>query len=329
MQEKEYIEQIIYRHLNKEASDLEEASLSAWLEDNPENKIEYEALLQLWNESSGLANELHFDEELAWKSLENKFNSLNSENKNSKSRNLFRNPLAIAAAVALVLLNAGLVYYFINSRQSTNVTIIASEANLPIQLPDGSSVLLRKGSTLKYDRSFNSSGRNVLLSGEANFDIVHNEKMEFRISTNRSIIEILGTSFTVITSNDSDQVFVTKGIVKFVDIKDEHQMVILSAGQKASLVGKVFAKDTITNNNYLSWQTGILKFENTPLKGMIASINQYYHANIIMSDSLAAKSDTLKVTLRFDNNTLSQVLEEIQLITGLKAEQKNDSIILH
>lgn len=329
MEAKEYIEGIIYRHLNNEASEKEEAELAAWLRESADNKNEFDSMLQVWNESSGLAHEQHFDEASAWQSLENKINSFHAAAATLTIRPFFRRPLAAAATVIVIALIAGTIYYFTTPIEPVQITVSAIENNQRLQLPDGSSITLRKGSTLKYDRSFGLTARNVQLTGEAYFDVAHNENMKFRVKANHSIIEEMGTAFLIRSSGDSDQVFVDRGSVKFADVKDEERMVILSAGQKASLVGKVFDKDSIRDSNYLSWQSGVLKFEHSSLRSMVEDINHHYHANIRMSDSLAAKSDTIKVNFRFEKNNLEEVLEEIQVATGLKAEKKNDIILLH
>jgi transmembrane sensor len=330
MTRKEYIEEIMYRHFSKEASDAEEAQLASWLEEDPANKQEYETLLKIWNESGELSHGEVFNQTAAWATIEKKISSFSAVNDSFKIHAIFRKPTLVAAAIVALTFLAWITYYLIEgSHLSGPISVLAIETNKEVHLPDGSVVIVRAGSELKYDHEFAISNRNMQLSGEAFFDIAHNENLKCKIRTVKSVIEVLGTSFTINSNADSDQVFVTRGTVKFEEAKDEKNMVILSAGQRSSLIGKVFEKDTIENTNYLSWKSGILLFEGVSLKSMINDINNHYHAHIMLPDSLSVMNDTMKVNFRFEKNSLTEVLDEIQLTTGLKAEKRKDSILLH
>ncbi|MBS1932460.1 MAG: FecR domain-containing protein [Bacteroidetes bacterium] len=330
MKRKEYIEAIMYRHFSKEASATEEAELALWIDEDPANRQEYDALMKIWNESARLSQAEDFDQSSAWLSVENRIISSADNNSNFKRRTIFSRPFSIAATITALCLLALVSYYLIGVRHSSSPIIInATAENRQVRLPDGSVIIVRTGSEIEYDEDFSKSNRNIRLSGEAFFDVVHNENLKFRIQTSHAVIEVVGTSFMINSSDDSDQVFVTRGRVKFGEAKNEANMVILSAGQRASLIGKVFERDTIENTNYLSWKSGVLIFEGVSLKNMVKDINSHYHANIVLSDSLSAKSDTIKVNFRFEKNSLPEVLDEIQLTTGLKVEKKNDSILLH
>ena len=50
MSGKEYIEEIIYRHLSRETSPLEESKLAAWLKESAEHQAEYDGIAKIWNE---------------------------------------------------------------------------------------------------------------------------------------------------------------------------------------------------------------------------------------------------------------------------------------
>ena len=113
--------------------------------------------------------------------------------------------MAVAASVLLV---AGLSWLFIVKNQKTSIT---SAATVPIAknisnttpqkkaftLSDGSTVELSPNSTISYSEGFNSLKRDVLVSGEANFDIAKDVAKPFSVSINSVLITVLGTRFTV------------------------------------------------------------------------------------------------------------------------------------
>ncbi len=327
MSGKEYFEEMIYRHLNRETSPKEEAELDAWLKESAENQAEFDVVTKIWNDSSILVSAVHFDKQAAWETLDNKIKGKQAGG--GKGRLLFFRMVRVAAAIILIGLLAELVYYLVKPKTPSTIQVVALDRNQKIQMPDGSVILLRKGSSLQYHADYPLNGRRVNLSGEAYFDVVHDEKNPFSIFTGKTIIEVLGTSFLVRSTQEDEQVFVTTGRVRISESKDTSRTIILTSGQSVSIIGKLFDKENITDNNYLAWQSGVLQFDNIPLSKMIQDLNRHFQVNISLSDTLAAKSDTIKVNFRFENNTLDQVLDEIHLTTGWIVERNGSRIRLH
>jgi len=65
------------------------------------------------------------------------------------------------------------------------------------QLPDGSKVMLKAGSTLGIPTDFNHSRRDIYLEGEAYFDVTKDAQKPFIIHTSRMDIKVLGTAFNI------------------------------------------------------------------------------------------------------------------------------------
>jgi transmembrane sensor len=70
-------------------------------------------------------------------------------------------------------------------------------ARTTLVLPDGTRVWLNSNSKLRYGSGFNSSDREVVLEGEAFFDVVKNAAHPFIVHATSLDIEVLGTSFEV------------------------------------------------------------------------------------------------------------------------------------
>lgn len=66
-----------------------------------------------------------------------------------------------------------------------------------VSLPDGSSVILQKGSRISYRRSFVNSTREVTLAGEAYFEVAKDARHPFIVRTSELVTKVLGTSFNV------------------------------------------------------------------------------------------------------------------------------------
>ncbi len=66
-----------------------------------------------------------------------------------------------------------------------------------VQLPDGSSVVLHRNSTLKYPKAFNGDKREVYLTGEAFFEVTKNPEQPFFVYAGELVAKVHGTSFGI------------------------------------------------------------------------------------------------------------------------------------
>ncbi|KAA0992201.1 FecR family protein [Dyadobacter aurulentus] len=118
-----------------------------------------------------------------------------------------------------------------------------------INLPDGSSVILKKGSMLSYPQEFEKNSREVYLTGEGFFEITRNPEKPFYVHANQITTKVLGTSFNVRAYPDQQQVLVsvTTGRVSVYKAGSEESRtvkatrslkgLVLSANQKALYAG--------------------------------------------------------------------------------------------
>jgi hypothetical protein len=103
-----------------------------------------------------------------------------------------------------------------------------------VQLPDGTKVWLNAASSLKYPTSFNSKGeRRVSLTGEAYFEVAHNRKAPFIVSTAHQEVKVLGTHFNINSYSNEGKTITTlqQGSVKVTSAKSSE---IIIPGQQAS-----------------------------------------------------------------------------------------------
>lgn len=78
-----------------------------------------------------------------------------------------------------------------------------------INLPDGTSVILKQGSSLRYAAKFNGHTREVHLSGEAYFEVKKDPSRPFLVYSNELVTKVLGTSFSVKAWKDDKKFKVT------------------------------------------------------------------------------------------------------------------------
>ena len=117
------------------------------------------------------------------------------------------------------------------------ITVPAGQ-RVNLDLPDGSNVWLNAGTTMQYPVSFMTDKREVILDGEAYFEVAHNEKSPFVVHTSTLDVEVLGTKFNV-EAYSARKIFETslmEGRVKVKLPHDEKNSVILAPNQKTTLI---------------------------------------------------------------------------------------------
>ncbi len=204
----------------------------------------------------------------------------------------------------------------------------AEQTNLPLTLPDGSQVTLRKGATLSYPETFSGNERGVSLTGEAFFEVQHDAAHPFRIQTTRATLEVLGTSFSINASVQQDELIVTTGKVLFTNKNAADDKHIITPQQYSKLNAKGFEIKPLNDPNFLSWKTGLLQFDNTPIDQVAATLSNYYNLNIKADSQLLKQSAIPTITAKFKEQPIDAVLDEIKLIDNISHRKQNDTIIL-
>lgn len=106
--------------------------------------------------------------------------------------------LTVAATVALFCISIAYQYLYKNSSLKNIEINLANGQQRHITLEDGTKITLNASSRIIYPNSFkDSSKREVILIGEAFFDVAKNPKKPFIIHTPRMEISVLGTAFNV------------------------------------------------------------------------------------------------------------------------------------
>lgn len=93
-----------------------------------------------------------------------------------------------------------------------------------LSLPDESSVILQPKSRISYSpQQYNKTKREVILSGEAFFEVHKNLEIPFFVYANDLITKVLGTSFTIKSNSIETKVIVKTGRVSVIMQNDIHK----------------------------------------------------------------------------------------------------------
>lgn len=324
----DYIKKILLRQFKGEPAKVDSKIIKDWIQQHPAQKREIEELTTTWQSSNELLKEPEFDAATAWIKLDQRI-ATETEKKNDPSRSVFWiNTLAkvmIAAAIVAGFIVAG---WWMHRHRQDALTTVAALTDQHLSLPDGTSVWLRKGASIRFPNVFNNHERKVLLTGEAFFDVKPANNQPFRIETGKGLIEVLGTSFLVNAGSQQERVAVVTGKVLFADKDHPQRQCILTANEEAVFTGAAFERKTFTDHR-LPWETDELNFQESSLKQVTETLTIYYDSPVKIDTTLTSGVAHLTISASFKNQALKQVVEEITKLTGTHYRNHQDTIILY
>lgn len=155
-------------------------------------------------------------------------------------------------------------------------------------MADGTKVCLNAGSTLEVYKC--DDKRLTRLTGEAFFDVAHDEELPFIVETDNISVKVFGTTFDVNAYNDNPSVVLVSGSVKVQDATGE--WTAISPGQKYTF-DALTSRREITNveaDNYVSWVDGYLKFTPATLEFVFSQLQNYFSTPILYKSDVNSKT---------------------------------------
>lgn len=234
---------------------------------------------------------------------------------------LWRPRLRIAAAVVLLTIGAGTLYYLLQPtarpaspmvnriiyRPAIKEKLFVNNNTEPVTdtLDDGTMVKLYKNSVLACLQPFDSAKRDLRLQGEAVFYVAKDTKRPFTVFADGFSTTALGTVFRVsaYTSGPSS-IKLLSGKVVVRNLQSAAAPVYLQPGDEClfsktdhrlhfhgAQMAKPAASVEIKVNGDTRETEEEISFSNTPLQDVFVHINKAYHTNI-QFDSTQAKGRT-------------------------------------
>ncbi len=311
------IEELLPGYLSGGLSDKDRAMIDEWRTESPENEILFQQSSKAW-EAMPLLNEME-----QFNSFE-ALKKINTRISNQKTTKWWISIQRVAAILLLpVLIYSGYISIrntSLKKQQKEYVVMqtISSRQGMVTQfdLSDGTKVWLNSGSALQFPNSFTGDLREVKLTGEAYFKVAKNENQPFRVHAKDLNIEVLGTSFNVVSYEDEHQteVVLVEGKVRLSSEIDEVQKVFgtMQPGQRA-----VYAEDTrkveaqeVAVEKYIAWRDGNLVFRDDMMEDVAKRLSRWFNVEIVINDT-EIKNYAYKATFR--NENLTQVLNLLKI----------------
>lgn len=268
----------------------------------------------------------------------------------SKYKTLYRFAAVFAGIVVLTL--AGWMIFkpaVINKPGGVAMSeIIAPKGSKKhITLADGTTIWLNAGSKLSYPSNFNLANREVYLSGEAYFKVIHHDKYNFVVHTAEADIKDLGTTFNVKAYEGSSRTETTliEGALEVSLKKDPAKKMLMSPREKLVLQNKqpvaekeheqpvqVFEVSTIVpyakTNDIVetAWVENKLIFRDERFEHLATMMERRYNVSIVIEDKTIKE---YQLTGIFKNENLTQALKLLQVIAPFKFKINNEQVLIY
>ena len=267
-------EDSLYKYFRGKASREEKIAISEWLEKNEENKKLFRQASDLY-ESFVMTAPLNLFETEA-----------SPERGNGKSR--ARRILYTLANVAAVAAVAVGIWFSMDERYDNKLAESMITLEIPaghrmdITLEDGTVARLNSGAKLKYPQSFSSSSREVILEGEACFEVTRDERRPFVVSTGAADVEVLGTVFDVYADEEEFSTTLIEGSVKVTSLNDPGKSVTITPDHKVFMHNGALSVEKVDASESILWVDGILDISGTDFGKIVRKMENAYGVKIIV-----------------------------------------------
>jgi transmembrane sensor len=309
---KKELKELIDKHLDGGTTEKEDQNILEFFDT-------YKANGEAWD-MKGLGDVENFNQQL-YQDIQRKIDA-NNQNTTAREITWFKRSLKYAAAVVL-LLGIGVALYFTQSTEEEpqNITWTSKHTEtgkkVTFKLADGSIIKLNSNSTLEFPETFDLAKREVILSGEAFFDVAKDVSRPFTIRTGNITTTVLGTSFNIHAYQESEEIKISvfTGRVKVENTvnntaQNDSDVVYLNPGRKATYPkGKdQLIVSSFDINEEMAWKDGIIYFKEASESDVIQKLASWYGVEINVENE---SPEDWGLTASFDNQSLDEVLESL------------------
>lgn len=229
------------------------------------------------------------------------------------------------AAAATLVVVAGAIWRQIRSGE---VATVVAEVTAPAQqrtvdLPDGTKVVLGAASEMRTVGEYGNGAREVELTGEAQFTVVHDESRPFRIRTATTLIEDIGTVFTVrAIPSEPVRVAVSEGSVRVRRAGAQDVAAIILQPRDVAVVadtGDLVVTRGVEVEHFQAWTRGQHEYRNTPASEGFSDIERWFDVDFQVSDSTLLNRP---LNVKFERASIDEVLETLGTMLEVTFERR-------
>jgi len=193
-----------------------------------------------------------------------------------------------------------------------------------LKLSDGTKVYLNSDTKLVYPIGFKKDKREVILVGEAFFDVAKDTSKPFIVHAGSFDVEVTGTKFNV--KNYKDEIASTTLASGSVFLRKDGKISHLLPGQQAKLIkDKLEIKDIILEDA-IAWRYNLFNFNNEKLSNVINEVARHYNLSAFYTNPYVKE---IKFTAQFRrNSSIKEIIYILEKTREIKIELKGKTLTI-
>jgi transmembrane sensor len=177
-------------------------------------------------------------------------------------------------------------------------------------LPDGTKVWLDAASSITYPTAFTGKTRQVSISGQAYFEVVHNPAIPFEVSVRGQTVRDIGTSFNINAYTDEPALVVTLASGSASVGGPENIVMLSQAGQQVECRdGKVTPAHDADLESVLAWKNGRFYLTSADVADVMRQLSRWYDIDIQYENGIPSGHITGEVPRDTKLSTVLKVLQ--------------------
>ena len=196
-----------------------------------------------------------------------------------------------------------------------------------IKLDDGTKVWVNAETKLKYPVAFVGDRREVVLEGEAFFDVAKNEK-PFIVETSFGDVRVLGTAFGISAYASESESYTTlvRGKVS-VEREGGEPVVILPGEQVVTSKDGKMIKQQVDVEEFVGWKDGIYVFKEKSLGEIMKTLERWYNISVDFQDKSLVDLPFTGNLKRYDD--INVFFDALTRTGDMKYRVKGNQVILY
>ena len=310
----EHIDNLLAKRAAESLTSEEHKVLEEWIDESPVNASYAEEMQRVWllADNAPKWQPTATETEEAWNIVQNRI---------STRPKVIRMPTYWAAAASIILLIS--VWWLWPDAPSFEY-IESGDQSESIILADGSEVILEPHSSFSYPDEFDDLSREVKLTGSAHFTVQGDVSWPFRIAAGGSIVEVVGTQFSVDQMNDSVFVEVEEGIVQLYQEAEEvpeSKKITMAQGESGYVTAmkkptKLEEKQALELKR--NWQ-----FESLAVGDVLQQLEAFYQVDFVVKNEAFL---SCQLTAKYQDAELAELLTMLELTFTISIERENNVI---
>ena len=288
---------------------------------NPEEKAAFARYERIWLGSCSVKDYRKYDGKKAFIRVTRKLSD-----KRIHFRLIVR---SVAAGIAAGLIIVFTVFNMYRSRSKNSYVYFETQTGNKslLVLPDNSKVWLNSCTSIKYAGDFNRKQRDVYISGECYFEVVHGKK-PFVVHVNDLNIAVHGTHFNVSAYPDDEKIETTleTGSIGISNGSGEEYLVKPGQMVEFDKQSTRFFFHAVPVAEYSAWRKNKLYLHDEALAELAGKLERQYGINVRFEPE--SLGEHVHYTGVFGNENLIEILQAISVASGVKVRKENSEYII-